>query len=840
MIKHLLQFPFLCRFNLTFFVMTHFKWCLRISFQTLLFILFSFIYGNVLIGQNNYLSPIGNAALNLRDLGSDESTDFQDMVWHEDTAKRTEHSAYYYTADGFVKNIHSQKPIHFLSKGFWKPINPNMISNGESGWHAPNQPFPVFLKPNGAFQLSTSEKEAWTFGASTYCQNQSVQYVLDDANENTFLFKSLNHSIAHTKEILAFENGIKYNYRIHQNPSITNVELVFSERIIVNENYDVVQIDEQRETFWGANIVSQISILDENKNIVGQIEPAYAIDAAQNSCPLSYALTHLAAGEYQLDIKLSNSWIIDPERQFPILIDPLVIGPLTQWNGGAMPSCIAPQQNIDSILVTIPAGVTVTSLAVSSSFYADPFTSATMAMGAMQFSTSCAATQLFQVVGTTGTQPGTAFLDSANLLNPLTCCFQQSCEQQQFYLRKHLSRSGLGVGCNTSYIRYDPITTQWPFQAVVYGRTPETHSSEWAVPQAIRCADDCNFTAIAFVRYGVPPFTFTHPWQDSIFVQGIPNGCNTGQNSRQFQLTIPNCPIYCNEDYTSLPVPNPTVVDACGTVVSGFPNRSLNISPSPLITPLSDTVFCAGDTIDLEVVNCLGLPEISWNVGELSGTNRLYIETDPNLQSTDIIYVNIQSSVNNCAATAYLQPIYVLPIANVSFEIISGSTFLGDVIDFQNTSTGISLSESNWIWDLGDGNTATSINAEHSYNSIGYFEVCLSTAEGVQCTNEYCKIIPVIPNSVNVPNVFSPNGDGINDLFYLFFDWAELVELEISNRWGNILANVNITDSNGGWNGKDQKTGENVPDGIYFYSYRIVTTLGGTLEGHSFLHLIRN
>jgi gliding motility-associated-like protein len=811
-------------------------------FMPILFVsLLSAIQNNELLGQNNLYTPIGSASLSSKgtEYKSDEDVDFQKMTWKEDAAKRTEYSAHYYTTDGFVKNIYSQTPIHFFKNNSWEPILPTMESNGADGWHAPNQPFPVSIKPNGAFELSTLDNQFWNFGNSTYCQNQNVQYILGAVDENTFFFESVNHSVAHTKEIFAIENGIKYNYRINENPNLGSVDLVFSEKINVNKNYMVVQIDERKETFWGTHIVSQIIITDENKKIVGQINPAYAVDAAHASYPLTYKLSHVAGGEYQLDITLSNDWFSNPDRQFPIIIDPLVIGPMAQWNGGTMPSCIAPQQNIDSILVTIPAGVSIISLAVTSSFYADPFTSATMSMGAMQFSTSCASTQLFQVTGSTGSLPGTAYLDSANLFNPLTCCYQKSCSQQQFYLRKHLSRSGPGVGCNTTFIRYDPVTTQWPFRAIVYGRTPETHSSEWTVPQTIRCADNCDFNAQAFVRYGVPPFTFTHPWQDTVFVQGTPAGCITGQVQRLFQLTIPNCPIYCDEDYTSLPVPNPTVVDACGFVITGFPNRTLNISPSPLIIPLSDTIFCAGDTIDLSVENCLTSPDISWSAGELSGTTNIYIETDPNLQGTQVYNVLIQSTVNNCEAPDYLQAIYVQPLPNVSFEVTSENTFLGDLIDFQNTSTGVSLNDNNWIWQFGDGNDATGVNAQYSYNSIGNFEVCLGLAEGAECASQFCQLIPVVPNAVDVPNVFSPNNDGINDFLYFFFDWAEIVELEITNRWGNVLANVSITDANGGWDGKDQNTGENAPDGVYFYSYRIVTILGGVLEGHSFVHLIR-
>jgi gliding motility-associated-like protein len=96
-----------------------------------------------------------------------------------------------------------------------------------------------------------------------------------------------------------------------------------------------------------------------------------------------------------------------------------------------------------------------------------------------------------------------------------------------------------------------------------------------------------------------------------------------------------------------------------------------------------------------------------------------------------------------------------------------------------------------------------------------------------------------VPNAINIPNVFSPNGDGANDVLNLFFDWAEKVEMTVLNRWGNEVASLEIFDYNSGWNGKLNNDGEDMPDGVYFYKFSITTTVGGTLDGHSFVHLIR-
>jgi len=67
-----------------------------------------------------------------------------------------------------------------------------------------------------------------------------------------------------------------------------------------------------------------------------------------------------------------------------------------------------------------------------------------------------------------------------------------------------------------------------------------------------------------------------------------------------------------------------------------------------------------------------------------------------------------------------------------------------------------------------------------------------------------------------LPNVFTPNGDGINDIFHPYpYQFVERVEMTITNRWGKVVFETEDPDLN--WDGKDQKSGATLPDGVYFY-----------------------
>ncbi len=71
-----------------------------------------------------------------------------------------------------------------------------------------------------------------------------------------------------------------------------------------------------------------------------------------------------------------------------------------------------------------------------------------------------------------------------------------------------------------------------------------------------------------------------------------------------------------------------------------------------------------------------------------------------------------------------------------------------------------------------------------------------------------------------LPNVFTPNNDGSNDLYTPFPGWrfVERVEMQIFNRWGNLV--FQTQDPNLNWNGQNQN-GEPVADGTYFYVCRV-------------------
>jgi len=96
----------------------------------------------------------------------------------------------------------------------------------------------------------------------------------------------------------------------------------------------------------------------------------------------------------------------------------------------------------------------------------------------------------------------------------------------------------------------------------------------------------------------------------------------------------------------------------------------------------------------------------------------------------------------------------------------------------------------------------------------------------------------------NLPNTFTPNGDGFNDVFtpILPFRFIDHVDMKIFDRWGNLV--FTTTDPMLNWDGKDSKLGKDLNEGVYYYACTVYEiTVGGVVPfkepKKGYIHLYR-
>ena len=118
-------------------------------------------------------------------------------------------------------------------------------------------------------------------------------------------------------------------------------------------------------------------------------------------------------------------------------------------------------------------------------------------------------------------------------------------------------------------------------------------------------------------------------------------------------------------------------------------------------------------------------------------------------------------------------------------------------------------------------------------------DVCLVALNKNGCTDTACKVITIYePIVFTQINIFTPNGDGINDVFSFDFRSASISEFSavIVNRWGVVVFEMN--DIKDAWDGSD-KDGSQCNDGTYFYTYSATTNDGTALKGQGNVSIVR-
>ncbi|MEL6131985.1 MAG: PKD domain-containing protein, partial [Bacteroidota bacterium] len=136
----------------------------------------------------------------------------------------------------------------------------------------------------------------------------------------------------------------------------------------------------------------------------------------------------------------------------------------------------------------------------------------------------------------------------------------------------------------------------------------------------------------------------------------------------------------------------------------------------------------------------------------------------------------------------------------------------GADVNFSNTSTGAV----EYYWEFGDGGTSKAENPTHTYREAGNYTVKLITRDAGGCIDEYVYgPITVIEPDLDIPNVFTPNGDGLNDAFRVTYNGKSTFRMDILDRWGRTLAE-GITNPVSGWDGRTGD-GEEVSAGVYYY-----------------------
>lgn len=261
---------------------------------------------------------------------------------------------------------------------------------------------------------------------------------------------------------------------------------------------------------------------------------------------------------------------------------------------------------------------------------------------------------------------------------------------------------------------------------------------------------------------------------------------NTGQTGQSISITPPG--------QFSI-----TATNICGT---GVDTVTIDSLPIPFIFLGSDQELCLGDTA---VIMPIPPPDsIFWNDGSA--------DTVKYITSSGYFFATVINEFM-CRATDDVNIVFIEPpeigwvpedtliCIGHPMELDAGSGF--DSYLWQDGSSGTSF----WVTDSG-------------WYCVSVANLCGTDADSMYVKLEDCSL------KLYVPNAFTPDADGMNDIFRAYGAYIEDFRMSLYNRWGALL--FYTEDIEKGWDGRVY--GEQAPEAVYAWK---ITYLDATGEYHN-------
>ena len=228
-----------------------------------------------------------------------------------------------------------------------------------------------------------------------------------------------------------------------------------------------------------------------------------------------------------------------------------------------------------------------------------------------------------------------------------------------------------------------------------------------------------------------------------------------------------------------------------------------------------------------------GQPNVSYSSTLESPTFQL---NDPGVYSVTIKIVTPEGCRDSITYWNYIS---VNPQPIAEFEADPSVSMLnenGGVVNFINYADPSILAngQGSFYWDFGDGTIdSTHFDDPHTYTTWGDFDVTLHVESNSGCSSEITHTV-VIEQDLIFPNVITPNGDGINDVFAIENlntninpedpDGYRNNRLLVHDRWGNKVYDAKNYDTYAKdgtvYPGNNIFNGAGLSDGVYYYTFQ--------------------
>jgi len=250
------------------------------------------------------------------------------------------------------------------------------------------------------------------------------------------------------------------------------------------------------------------------------------------------------------------------------------------------------------------------------------------------------------------------------------------------------------------------------------------------------------------------------------------------------------------------------------------PKAKINNLPESLCDP-AKIGFSNGSTSELPI-------RYSWKFsnGESSeGFEPLVVFSPAGVYGATLIVTTTSVCADTSIAT--VKNITVNPTPVADFTLTPEVTTIFDpTITIQNRASDDVVA---WNYDLGDGESSIYSNLIHEYKSVGEFIIHQTVTNSFNCSDTISRKVKIEPEyRFWIPNTFTPNGDGLNDVFMpKGIGWLKY-EFDIYNKWGQKIFSTDETVK--GWDGTYK--GKPCEQDVYVYRITFINEVTKKGETH--------
>jgi gliding motility-associated-like protein len=311
----------------------------------------------------------------------------------------------------------------------------------------------------------------------------------------------------------------------------------------------------------------------------------------------------------------------------------------------------------------------------------------------------------------------------------------------------------------------------------------------------------------AQVAGGTPPYTYR--WSTGQLTSQI-----TVAQSGTYLLDVKDSRGCTQEGEVAVTVPLPM-------------NLSLQINSVALCEEVGQET-----TVQLQLTDGLPPYQITWSRGTPSSDGRVLVTRESGV--FDLEVKDALGLVENRTFT--IPPRQTGPL-EFSYLFASQAEFQADLVGYAvNFSPQATWPFTVISWDFGDGSSSAAPSPSHRYPKKGSYLVTLTVLDAAGCLHKTSREMQVLDYYLEIPNVFTPNGDELNDTFFPKFRFVRNLQLQVMTLWGELIYRSE-GQKDPGWDGF--VSGQKAPEGVYVYTLRYQVPDGRTITSSSTFLLAR-